>query len=146
LPYFLKLGQPDPTKMSRVNFSSIGRLFKFTKKKDDTFIQRIVEVFKADWFYGSVDRNDAQNQLEAFSNKKTDHHNYFIIRFANSKQLCFTYKANNNWENSNIEPDLAFKEGYSKYVSKYQPLKMVVSLKHEAVPSLQKTFLPYKKK
>jgi len=144
LTFFIKSSDPDPSKMTSDNFGVLGRLYKFTKKKDDTFIQRIVEVFKADWFYGYVDRAEVQNQLEALTKRKSDNCTYFIVRFANSRQFCYTYKKDgNNWENSNIEPDKALKEGYAKYVSHYQKLKI---LKHETVVSLQKSFTPYSTK
>jgi len=139
LPYLLKSGEPDPNLMTRDYFGVLARLFKFTKKKDETFIARIVEVFKADWFYGVVDRMEAQKQLEALAAKKKDSYIYFIVRFANSRQFCITYKKDaNNWENSNIDPAQALKDGgYAKYVSQLQ-LKI---LRHELIPSLYKTFL-----
>jgi len=87
LPFFLQLGAADPTSITYDHFGAVGRLFKFIKKKDDGFIQRIVELFKSDWFYGTVDRTEAIKQLEANKRK-----GYFIVRFANSKQLCFTYQ------------------------------------------------------
>jgi len=142
LPFFLKFGQPDPLHMTRDKFGVIGRIFRFTKQKDDGFIERIVELFKSDWFYGCVNREEAQKQLEAFSKKKSDGI-HFIVRFSNSNQLCFTYKNANIWENSIIEPDRVFtKEGYAKYVEQYQQRSKFN--KHEVVPSLQKTFSPYK--
>jgi len=139
LPFFLKSGQPDPPNMTRDKFGVLGRLFRFTKQKDDGFIERIVELFKSDWFYGCVDREEAQNQLEAFAKKKSDGHIYFIVRFSNSNQLCFTHKnANNGWENSIIEPDRVFtKEGYVKYVEQYQQQKV---LKHEVFPPAEDIF------
>jgi len=70
LPFFLKLEQPDPTIMTRENFGQLGKIFMLTKKKDSGFIQRMVEVFKSEWFYGFVDRLEAQNQLEALSKKR----------------------------------------------------------------------------
>jgi len=141
LPFLLKPGEPDPNFMTRDNFGILARLFKFTKKSDDTFITRIVEVFKAEWFYGFVDRNDAQKQLEFLANKKKSNYTYFIVRFANSKQFCFTYKKEANWENSNIDSEQVLKVGgYAKYVSTYQ-LKV---LKHEPILSLHKAFVPFK--
>jgi len=141
LPYFLKLGVPDPTYITRDNFAVLGRLFKFTKKADESFIQRIVDVFKADWFYGGVDRNEAQKQLEAVQKSKSEG-TYFIIRFANSQQLCFTYKKDaNNWDNSNIEASQALK-GYVNYINQYTAPQQKV-FKHEPVKTLQKTFSPY---
>jgi len=70
LPFLLKLGEQDPKYMTRDNFGILARLFKVTKKNDDSFTTRIVEVFKADWFYGSVDRNESQKQLEYLTKKK----------------------------------------------------------------------------
>jgi len=70
LPFFYKLGQSDPKNMPRDNFGILARLFRFGKKKDETFIQRIVEVFKSDWFYGTVDRTEAQNKLEDLAKRK----------------------------------------------------------------------------
>jgi len=125
--------------MTRENFGILAGLFKFTKKKDDTFLQRIVEVFKAPWFYGSVDRAEAEKQLEPSAKKQTDYI-YFIVRFCNAKKFCFTFKKDNKWEHCNIEPADGFSEGgYDKYVLKYRPKTM----KHEPISSLQKTFAPY---
>jgi len=141
LPFLLKLGEPDPTYMTRDNFGILAKLFRFTKKTDDTFIARIVEVFKSDWFYGCVDRMEAQKHLDVLQQKKSDGLRYFIVRYANSRQFCFTYKKDeNNWENGNIEPIQAVKDGYAKYVSQFH-LKL---LRHELIPALQKTFNPYK--
>jgi len=141
LPYFLKLGEPDPKYMTRDNFGVIARLFKLTKKNDDSFLQRIVDLFKEDWFYGGVDRIEAQRQLEATQRKKSDG-TYFIVRFASSKQLCFTFKKDEkepqDWENSTIDTNNALKPGYAKYISQFVLLK---GLKHDPIAAL-KTFKP----
>jgi len=146
LPSLLKQQAPDPQTITFEQFSIICQLFKINKEKDDGFIKRIVEVFKADWFYGCVDRTDAQNKLERFKAKKGSSGWFssppvlFIIRYANSKQLCFTYqKKDGTWENSNIDPNIAIQDnGYVQYITKYQ--KSMLGLKHELVPHLQKTF------
>jgi len=142
LPYFLKLGVPDPPTMTRENFAVIGSLFKFTKKRDDSFIERMLEVFKAEWFYGTVDRLEAQKQLEALTKSKNSTTPYFIVRFANSKQLCFTYKKKDgNWDHSNIEPGVALeRESYAKYIEWWAQTNRI---KHDPVTSLQKSFQPY---
>jgi len=142
LPFLLKLGEQDPEYMTRDNFGILARLFKVTKKNDDSFTTRIVEVFKADWFYGGVDRIESQKQLEHFSKKKSDGSTYFIVRYAGQKQLCFTHQKDaKTWEHSCIETSTAIsKEGYSKYVTQYQTR---LRLKHEPVTSLYKTFNPY---
>jgi len=69
LPTLKKLNEPDPNYISYDDFAILGRLFKLTKKEDESFIKRIVEVFKADWFYGCVDRTEAQRQLDALQKK-----------------------------------------------------------------------------
>jgi len=119
-----------------VDFSNLAR------KKDNDTIKRVVEVFKADWFYGFIDRVEAEKQLKALADKnKNSTHTNFIVRYANSRQFCFTYqKKDLGFEHSNIEPGLALSSGgYEKYVSNYK--RMV--LKHEPV-SLRKSFSPYK--
>jgi len=70
LPYMLKQGQDDPKNITLENFRIVCNIFKLSKNKDDTFIRRIVEVFKAEWFYGSVDRLESQRQLEVQADKK----------------------------------------------------------------------------
>jgi len=124
--------------MTRDNFGVLGRLFKFSKKKDDSFIERIVELFKADWFYGCVDRAYSQKQLEALQANKKDGYQYFIVRFANNKQLCVTYFTK-TWENRPIDCGYALKEGYVKHVTYVTQTKV---MKHETVPTLQKTYQP----
>jgi len=140
LSFSLKASQPDPSKITLDNFGVIVRLFNFCKEKDEGFIKRMVEVFNADWFYGCVDRMDAQNQLAALTKqRKLSNMMYFIVRFANSKQLCFTYqKKDGSWENANIDPNIACtNQGYVNYVKQYSILK------YEDV-SIQKTFTQYK--
>jgi len=66
----LKQGQDDPKNITLENFRIVCNIFKLSKNKDDTFIRRIVEVFKAEWFYGSVDRLESQRQLEVQADKK----------------------------------------------------------------------------
>jgi len=142
LPFLLKLGVQDPKYMTRDNFGILARLFKFTKKNDVSFVTRIVEVFKADWFYGGVDRMESQKHLEHLTKNKPDGSTYFIIRYASSKQLCFTFQRDAKWENSVIETSTAISKdgGYSKYVEQF---KTRVQLKHEPVTTLYKTFKSY---
>jgi len=114
-------------------------------------------VFKADWFYGCVDRDDAQKKLETLTNNKRGLLSppvFFIVRYANSKQLCFTFQnLDGKWENSNIDPNLAFQDnGYVKYVTQFQKnmeAKMNQHIwnshkfTHETVPNILKTFKPF---
>jgi len=127
--------------MTRENFGHVGRLFKLTKKRDNDFIKRVIEVFEADWFYGYVDRIEAEKQLNALAKKEKSNLTFYIVRFATSKQLCFSYpKKDGTFEHSNIDPaDALNGGGYRKYVSNYQRK----FLKHERVSSLQKSFTPY---
>jgi len=150
LTYFIKASEKDPQNIPLENFSIVCKLFKFANENDkEGFVQRIAEVFKADWFYGSVDRMDAQKQLEDLTTKKKCNSMYFIVRYSNSKQFCITFlrkekdpKGNPWWENAIIDPALAVKDGgYVNYVTNFKPSL----LKHEPVPTLAKTFKPYKK-
>jgi len=142
LPFLLKT-EADPPYMTRDNFGHVGRLFKFTKKKDNDFIKRVVEVFKADWFYGSIDRVECEKQLKALADKnKNSTPINCIVRYANSRQLCLTYqKKDNVFEHCCIEPaDAMSAGGYAKFVTNYYSSKI---LKHELVSSLRKSFSPY---
>jgi len=149
LTYFIKSSEKDPPNIPRENFTIVCRLFKFANENDkEGFVQRIVEVFKADWFYGSVDRMDAQKQLEDLTNKKKSPLMYYIVRYSNSKQFCITFPRKekdpkgNIWEHAIIDADLAVKDGgYFKYVTNFKQ----TLLKHETVPTLVKTFKPYSK-
>jgi len=144
LPILLKATEPDPKYITCDNFGTVCRLFKFTGEKDkEGFIQRIVEVFKAEWFYGCVDRPEVEKQLELYASKKDSSAFYFIVRYANSKQLCITFrKGSKSFEHANVDPVIAMREGgYFDYVKNFQKTK----LKHELIPTLVKTFKPYSK-
>jgi len=56
-----------------------------------------------------------------------------------SNCVLHTKKKDGTWENSNIEPNAAFKDGYVRYITKY-----MANTKHEKLP-LQKTFKEWKK-
>jgi len=123
LSFTLKVGETEPANMTYDNFRVICRLFKINQERDKGFIERMIEVFRSDWFYGYVDREDAQKQLDALaiSKKKKDPPTNYIVRFANSKKLCVTFKKKDGtWENANIEPHVAMEHcGYISYVNEY---------------------------
>jgi len=70
LSFTLKVGETEPANMTYDNFRVICRLFKINQERDKGFIERMIEVFRSDWFYGYVDREDAQKQLDALAISK----------------------------------------------------------------------------
>jgi len=157
----------DPDYISREYFGIVCNLFKFTDAKDPGFIERILDVFKAEWFYGCVDREDVQRKIEdksqkdmrgssgwiqsilSLSGNSTISPVNFIVRYANSKRFCFTYKMKDTWYHNNIEPQDAYKRhGYSNFVSEYAKatLSWPTPLKYTVIPNIEKSFVPYKAK
>jgi len=139
--YTKKPNDNDPSTMTLDHFRTLCRLFALTEHDED-FIRRIVEVFEAPWFYGCVERTDAENQLTLANKKKTE--NYFIVRYASSKKLCFTFQMKNlPFDHQNIEFNDAVKsDGYVNFVHAYTKKKGLI---HTPITGLPKTFKPFKK-
>jgi len=135
--YRSKVQSADPITMSHQKFEVLCNIFQFTESNDPWFIKRIVQLFEQDWFYGAVDRIQAQ---ESISKKKKD---IFIVRFSNYDKLCITFKDNKkkDWEHAVIDDVAWTTSGYKCYIEDFAKQS---GLEHENI-SLEKTFKPFEK-
>jgi len=136
-----RLQNGDPKTMSYQKFEILCNIFQFTEPNDPWFIKRIVQLFKQDWFYGAVDRGQAQVSISKNSSKKEK----FIVRFSNNDKLCITFKdkekRKDGWEHAVIDDAAWTASGYKSYIEDFAKTK---GLEHENI-DLEKTFIHFQK-